>query len=459
MMIGHRASSTRTAMLAVALVVTTAVALVASAVTGASTHATVTLKFVAQSNGQGNPQLQAILDRFQQLNPDIKVDATYLPIGTTYANTLRTQLQGGNGPDVFYVTAGSGGLQSVLPLAKAGYVADLSKRPWVEDDPARARERPLFWRQGRLTALPFDVVPVGVMYHTDVLAEPRDRGAEDDEPVPRRVPDGEGEGQVLPEPRRRVGAERLALRDRRRRRATCSRRIPAGTSSASPARRRSRARPRGASTLQRIVDMKNAGCFPPGAEANDNIPATPGFVSGQVVGWTLPSSIVAAAEGLQQGGEVQLLRDARRDCCGHARLRVADRRIRRVVEVAEEGGGVQADRLYGDPRRHGPLRRAHGRRVAVPGRAPASTSSFELRGLGGFLKVNSKVLPADEPRVGRTRRWSRRWARTSRASSPGRRRWRRPSPISTPRGARRDNGAPGDRRRPARPTPVTVADV
>ena len=38
--------------------------------------------------------------------------------------------------------------------------------------------------------------------------------------------------------------------------------------------------------------MKNAGCFPPGAEANDNIPATPGFVSGQVVSWTLPSSIV-----------------------------------------------------------------------------------------------------------------------------------------------------------------------
>src|SRR5207249_1708777 len=44
-------------------------------------------------------------------------------------------------------------------------------------------------------------------------------------------------------------------------------------------------------TLQRIVDMKNAGCFPPGAEANDNIPATPGFVSGQVLSWVLPSSI------------------------------------------------------------------------------------------------------------------------------------------------------------------------
>ena len=77
------------------------------------------MKFLAQSNGQGNPQLQAILDRFQQLNPSIKVDATYLPIGTTYANTLRAQLQSGNAPDVFYVTAGSGGLSRSLPLAKA----------------------------------------------------------------------------------------------------------------------------------------------------------------------------------------------------------------------------------------------------------------------------------------------------------------------------------------------------
>ena len=105
-----------------------------------------------------------------QLNPDIKVEATYLPIGTTYANTLRTQLQSGNGPDVFYVTAGTGGLQSVLPLAKAGYVADLSKQPWVKTFPLAPANRPLFWRRGMLTALPFDVVPVGVMYHTEVMA-------------------------------------------------------------------------------------------------------------------------------------------------------------------------------------------------------------------------------------------------------------------------------------------------
>ena len=241
-----KANRGKRGMLAVALALTTVVALaVGVSVTTASTKATTTIKFLAQSNGQGNPQLQAILDRFMQLNPDIEVAATYLPIGTTYANTLRTQLQSGNAPDVFYTTAGTGDLQSVLPLAKAGYVADLAKRPWVKTLPLAPANRPFFWRQGRLTALPFAVVPVGVMPHR-CHRRPGNPGAEDDEPVPHGVPDGEVEGQALPQRRRCVGAERRPVRDRHRDESRCSPRIRAGTSSASPARRRSRARPNGA---------------------------------------------------------------------------------------------------------------------------------------------------------------------------------------------------------------------
>ena len=292
-----------------ALLTATLAALAFASATQAKPEATVTLKFLAQSNGQGNPQLQAILDRFQQLNPDIKVDATYLPIGTTYANTLRTQLQGGNAPDVFYVTAGSGGLQSVLPLAKAGYVADLAKRPWVKTLPLAPANRPFFWRQGRLTALPFAVVPVGVMYHTDVLA---DLGIQ----VPRTMT------QFLAACRtaRTKGKYFLNLAGASAQNAGLFatvlatgrvlandpgwnlKRITGKTTFAgTPAWRQS---------LQRIVDMKNAECFPPGAAANDNIPATPGFVSGQVVGLDAAVLDRQPVEGLQQGGDVQLHGDA-----------------------------------------------------------------------------------------------------------------------------------------------------
>ena len=125
---------------------------------------------LAQSNGQGNPQLQAIFDKFQQLNPDIKIDATYLPIGESYANTLRTQLRGGNAPDVFYVTPGSGGLQSLLPFAKAGFVADLSKRPWAKRSRSRRAQSRSTGGTRSYWGVPIDVVPVGVMYHPNTLS-------------------------------------------------------------------------------------------------------------------------------------------------------------------------------------------------------------------------------------------------------------------------------------------------
>jgi raffinose/stachyose/melibiose transport system substrate-binding protein len=259
-------------------------------VTSAKTHATVTLKVLAQSNGQGNPQLQQVFDAFQKQNPDVKIEATYLPIGDTYANTLRTQLQGGNGPDVFYVTPGSGGLQSVLPLAKAGYVADLSKRAWATKIPLATSARPLYWQNAKLYAVPIDVVPVGVLYHPDVLSS-----------LGLKVPttmkqllsacatakskgksflniagaSAQNSGLLAVEI---AGSYVLAKDPQWNAKRKAGKVTFAGT-------------PEWRTTLQRIVDMKNAGCFPAGAEANDNVPATPGFVSGQVVSWVLPASI------------------------------------------------------------------------------------------------------------------------------------------------------------------------
>ncbi len=391
MMIGQRASSTRTAMLAMALVVTTAVALVASAVTGASTHATVTLKFVAQSNGQGNPQLQAILDRFQQLNPDIKIDATYLPIGTTYANTLRTQLQGGNGPDVFYVTAGSGGLQSVLPLAKAGYVADLSKRPWVKTLPLAPANRPFFWRQGRLTALPFAVVPVGVMYHTDVMA---DLGIE----VPKTMT------QFLAACRtaKAKGKHFLNLAGASAQNSSLFATVVATSHVLAKDPGWNLKRITGKTTfagtpqwrvaLQRIVDMKNAGCFPPGVEANDNIPATPGFVSGQVVGWTLPSSIVQLLKGFNKEAKYSFMAMPG-ETAADTRVNASPTDAFAVWSKSQQkAAAFKLIDYMATPA-------ATGRYAALTGAVSpyqAATGKhilFELRGLGGFLKVNSKVFP------------------------------------------------------------------
>ncbi len=379
-------------MLAVALAVTAvAASAVGVSVTTASTKATTSIKFLAQSNGQGNPQLQAILDRFMQLNPDIKVDATYLPIGTTYANTLRTQLQSGNAPDVFYVTAGSGGLQSVLPLAKAGYVTNLAKRPWVKTLPLAPANRPFFWRQGRLTALPFAVVPVGVMYHTDVLAD-----------LGIRVPTTMGQFIAACRAARSKGKHFLNLAGASAQNASLFatvlatshvlakdpgwnlKRITGKTTFAGT--------PQWRVTLQRIVDMKNAECFPPGAAANDNIPATPGFVSGQVVGWTLPSSIVSLLKGFNKAATYNFM-----PMPGETE---ADTRVNASPTDAfavwskssQKAAAFKLIDFMATPA-------ATGRYAALTGAvSPYQAASgkrilFELRGLGTFLNVNSKVFP------------------------------------------------------------------
>ena len=371
-----------------------AVAVVALA-TGASIASArsqeTTIKVLAQSNGQGNPQLQAIFDRFQQLNPDIKIDATYLPIGTTYANTLRTQLQGGNGPDVFYVTAGSGGLQSVLPLAKAGYVADLAKRPWVKTLPLAPANKPFFWRRGKLTALPFAVVPVGVMYHTDVLAD-----------LGIQVPKTTSQFLAACRTAKAKGKYFLNLAGASAQNASLFatvlatshvlakdpgwnlKRITGKTTFAgTPEWRR---------TLQRIVDMKDAGCFPPGAEANDNIPATPGFVTGQVVGWTLPSSIIGLLKGFNK--------EAKYNFFAMPGETAADTRVNASPtdafavwsKTTNKAAAFKLIDYMATPA-------ATGRYAALTGAVSpyqAATGKhivYELRGLGGFLKLNSKVFP------------------------------------------------------------------
>lgn len=379
--------------LAAALGVVAATALTAGVgVTSAKTQATTTtIKFLAQSNGQGNPQLQAILDKFTQLNPTIKVDATYLPIGTSYANTLRTQLQSGNAPDVFYVTAGTGGLQSVLPLAKAGHVTDLAKRPWAKTLPLAPASRPFFWRQGRLTALPFAVVPVGVMYHTNVLA---DLGLQ----VPKTM------NQFLAACRtaKSKGKYFLNVAGASAQNAALFatviatghvlakdpgwnlKRITGKTTFAGTATWRQ--------SLQRIVDMKNAECFPPGAAANDNIPATPGFVSGQVVGWTLPSSIVQLLKGFNKQATYNFFAmpgetaaDTRVNASPTDAFAVWSKSTQKAAAfklIDYMATPAVTGRYAALTGAVSPYQAATGKRIL-----------FELRGLSTFLAVNSKVFP------------------------------------------------------------------
>lgn len=106
-----------------------------------------------------------IIAKFEKANPKIKVKASFVSPGNPYIQALTTQIQGGNAPDVFYSSGGasSNGAASVLPLAKAGKLVDLSRQSWAGKVPSAARN--LYYVNNKLYALPLYESPLAVEYN------------------------------------------------------------------------------------------------------------------------------------------------------------------------------------------------------------------------------------------------------------------------------------------------------
>lgn len=91
--------------------------------------ATVTVKALT-STGE-RVAWDAIIANYERAHPNVDIQATYVDNNQLGA-LLVTQLRSGNGPDLIYTQLGAGILNSVLPLARAGYLTDLSGRPWIK---------------------------------------------------------------------------------------------------------------------------------------------------------------------------------------------------------------------------------------------------------------------------------------------------------------------------------------
>jgi raffinose/stachyose/melibiose transport system substrate-binding protein len=70
---------------------------------------------------------EAVVNAFEKANPQYTVTIKYLGATGSYQTELATELVAGNGPDVFKVSPGQGQGDSIINLAKAGFLADLSK--------------------------------------------------------------------------------------------------------------------------------------------------------------------------------------------------------------------------------------------------------------------------------------------------------------------------------------------
>lgn len=126
-----------------------------------------TLTFATQTYEQENPY-EAVAKKFEASHPNIKINMVTTPIDQ-YANVLKTQLTGGNAPDVFFGASGSGGSNALLGYADAGFLMDLTDQDWANKQvPDSAKG--LFYKDDKQYALPVSIAPI-VMITNETAAK------------------------------------------------------------------------------------------------------------------------------------------------------------------------------------------------------------------------------------------------------------------------------------------------
>jgi len=127
----------------------------------------VTLRMSFQATAVASPY-QTMAEQYAEENPHVTFEFEEVP-NEQYGEVLRTQLQGGNAPDLFFVTGGSGNPQSVLPLAEAGHLLALTDTPAA--DLVTESAAGLLDADGDIWAQPVDYVPVTWNWNETVATE------------------------------------------------------------------------------------------------------------------------------------------------------------------------------------------------------------------------------------------------------------------------------------------------
>jgi raffinose/stachyose/melibiose transport system substrate-binding protein len=78
------------------------------------------------------PGFDILIPNFNRVYPNIKINPTYITSGPPFNTAVTTQFVAGNGSDLVWNTGARTGPTSVWPFAQAGFLADLSARPWVK---------------------------------------------------------------------------------------------------------------------------------------------------------------------------------------------------------------------------------------------------------------------------------------------------------------------------------------
>jgi raffinose/stachyose/melibiose transport system substrate-binding protein len=114
------------------------------------------------------PMLDKLVAGFNRSHPEIHVAASYAQTQQVGA-LLSTAVASGNAPDLVYTMPGSILLNSTIPLAEKGLIADLSNRPWAEHVVDAAKEQVSY--EGKIYAWPLDFNWVGLVANKPLMAK------------------------------------------------------------------------------------------------------------------------------------------------------------------------------------------------------------------------------------------------------------------------------------------------
>ncbi|MBK8048446.1 MAG: extracellular solute-binding protein [Anaerolineales bacterium] len=111
-------------------------------------------------------QMEAILAKFNEANPNIKItfDPTNPP---EYNATLATQLETGTGPDLFYLRS----FATSRNQFEQGFLEDLTGLPGLDENFSKASQVPWATEDGKPYGVPFIAVSHGVYYNKDIFSE------------------------------------------------------------------------------------------------------------------------------------------------------------------------------------------------------------------------------------------------------------------------------------------------
>jgi raffinose/stachyose/melibiose transport system substrate-binding protein len=248
----------------------------------------VTITLGTQTAQGGEGPYRPVIAEFEKENPNITVNLVETPTDS-YAQVLRTQLQAGNAPDVFYGQPGGGNPNAILPSAEAGYLTPLTES-WAKDAIPAGSEA-LFNLDDKTYGIPVDLAPVSMIANLTAYKELGIAPATTLDEAYQQCATAKAAGKSL-YMIAGAGPPNLGL---------FASQIAASTVyAADPDWNTKRANKEVTfagsaewqATLQQIIDYKDHGCFPDGVEGAGFPELTNAITSGSTLGIFAPSGAV-----------------------------------------------------------------------------------------------------------------------------------------------------------------------